>query len=142
MRKYREYTDNDIINNAVEVKSIAGLLKSLDLKCAGGNYAHMKKTLQRLNVDTSHWTGKAWSKDQRLKDWKNYSTVTHLKPHLIKKRGHKCEKCNLEEWLKNPIPLEVDHIDGDRTNNEEENLKLLCCNCHALTPTWRNRSRR
>lgn len=37
------------------------------------------------------------------------------------------------------IPLEIEHVDGDRTNNELANLKLLCCNCHALTPTWRRR---
>ncbi len=140
MRKYREYTDEDVIKNAQEVKSLAGLLKSLDLRCAGGNYAHMKKTLQRLGVDCDHWTGQAWNKEQRLKDWKNYATVTHLKPHLIKERGHKCERCGLEEWLEEPIPLEIDHIDGDRTNNEKENLKLLCCNCHGLTPTWRGRN--
>jgi hypothetical protein len=28
--------------------------------------------------------------------------------------------------------LEIDHIDGDRTNNDKSNLKTLCCNCHAL----------
>lgn len=139
MRDYRKYTNEDIINSAKKVKSMAGLLKSLDLKVAGGNYANMKKTLQRLKVDCSHWTGSAWRKDQRLKDWSEYNRISSLKPHLIRKRSHTCEKCGLEEWLKTPIPLEVDHIDGDRTNNEERNLKLLCCNCHALTPTWRGR---
>ena len=142
MRKYRNYTDEDVIKAAKEVKSIAGILKKLDLKCAGGNYAHMKKTLQRLEVDCSHWTGQAWSKDQRLKDWQDYSKVDNLKPHLIKERGHKCEECELEEWRGHPIPIEIDHIDGDRTNNSKDNLKLLCCNCHGLTPTWRNRKRK
>jgi len=138
-RQYRKYTDEDVITSAKKVKSLAGLLKSLDLKCAGGNYAHMKKTLQRLEVDCSHWTGSAWRKDQRLKDWSEYSQVASLKPHLIKERGHKCEKCGLSEWLGELIPLEVDHISGDRTDNQESNLTLLCCNCHALTPTWRGR---
>ena len=35
------------------------------------------------------------------------------------------------------IPLEVDHIDGDYTNNNENNLTLLCPNCHSLTPTYK-----
>lgn len=141
-RKYREYTDEDVVRNAAKVKSLAGLLKSLDLKCAGGNYANMKSTLQRLEVDCSHWTGQGWNKDQRLKDWSEYSKVSRIKLHLINDRGHKCENCGLEEWQDKMIPLEVDHINGDRTDNRKNNLKLLCCNCHALTPTWRNRIRK
>ncbi len=43
---------------------------------------------------------------------------------------------------KNPVtgkvPLEIDHIDGDSENNKEENLRLICPNCHSLTPSFRN----
>ncbi len=35
--------------------------------------------------------------------------------------------------------MELDHIDGDNKNNLKENLRLLCPNCHAKTPTWRKR---
>lgn len=139
MRKYREYTDQDIINHSKDVTSLSQLLDKLDLKKAGGNFSSMKRKLQLLNVDCSHWTGQAWNKDQRLKDWSSYSRVVNLKKHLIKDRGHACESCNLTTWLSTVIPLEVDHVDGDKTNNELDNLKLLCCNCHALTPTWRRR---
>jgi len=139
-RNYRKYTDDDVVRNAKEVKSLGALLKSLGLRVAGGNYAHMKKTLQRLEVDCSHWTGQAWNKDQRTKDWSDYKRVKQLKKHLLFKRGHKCEACGTVEWMTQPVPLEVDHVDGDRTNNDESNLKLLCCNCHALTPTWRGRN--
>jgi len=141
MRKYREYTDKDVIKFAKQVTSLAQLLKKIDLKVAGGNYAHMKKTLQRLNVDCSHWKGQGWNKDQQLKDWSSYSRASNIKPHLIKRRGHKCEKCKLEEWIGKPIPLEIHHKNGDRTNNEYNNLELLCCNCHALSKNWRNKKR-
>lgn len=140
VRHYHRYSDEDVINSAKKVKSLGALLRSLGLKVAGGNYANMKRTLQRLNLDCSHWTGQAWNKGQRTKDWSEYKRGKQLKSHLIKERGYQCENCNLEEWLDVPIPLEVDHIDGDRTNNDENNLKLLCCNCHALTPTWRGRN--
>lgn len=50
-------------------------------------------------------------------------------------KQHVCEGCSLTEWKGQPIPLELDHIDGDRYNNALENLRLLCPNCHALTPT-------
>lgn len=59
---------------------------------------------------------------------------------LIKKRGARCEGCHLDEWRGKPIPLELHHEDGNGDNNEEHNLKLLCPNCHALTPTYRSRN--
>lgn len=52
----------------------------------------------------------------------------------------RCDRCGLDVWLDEPIPLELDHVDGDRRNNELENLRLLCPNCHALTPTYRGRN--
>lgn len=50
-------------------------------------------------------------------------------------KPYQCEDCLLTEWMDHPIPLELEHIDGDHYNNEWDNLKLLCPNCHALTPT-------
>lgn len=52
-----------------------------------------------------------------------------------------CSECGLREWRGRPIPLELDHQDGDKRNNELSNLRLLCPNCHALTPTYRGRNR-
>ena len=141
MRKYRDYTNDDVIQAAKDVSSLAGLLRKLNLVQAGGNYANMKRLLQNLNVDTSHWTGQAWNRGQQLKDWSKYTKVEHLKKHLIILRGHQCENCKLKTWLDINIPLEVHHIDGDRTNNNVDNLQLVCCNCHALTKNWRNKKR-
>jgi hypothetical protein len=50
--------------------------------------------------------------------------------------------CGLSSWNGLPIPLELDHIDGDHSHNNMSNLRLLCCNCHAQTPTWRGRKLR
>jgi 5-methylcytosine-specific restriction endonuclease McrA len=138
---YRDYTDNDIINAAKEVKSLAGLIRALGKVPAGGNFDNMKRHLQRLNVDTSHWTGQGWNAGERLKDYKDYTRSRHVKIHLIKERGHRCECCNLSEWLTEPIMIELHHIDGNRTNNDPSNLQLLCPNCHATTDNWRNRKR-
>lgn len=139
MRKYRNYTNEDIVRYSKEVNSIASLLKRLELKPSGGNYANIKNNLQKLKIDTSHWTGQGWNKDQQLKDWTMYSRVGHLKKHLIKEKSHKCEKCLLTTWLEQNIVLEVHHKDGNRTNNNFDNLQLLCCNCHAQTENWRNK---
>lgn len=135
----RTYSDDDLIRFAKEVTSFADLLRKLNLKTAGGNYASVKKLLQQLNVNCDHWTGQAWSKEKRLKDWSQYTKISSIRVHLIKERGHKCENCKRSKWMGVVIPIEVDHIDGDRTNNSLDNLMLLCCNCHALTKNWRGR---
>ncbi|GGZ43977.1 hypothetical protein GCM10010301_15620 [Streptomyces plicatus] len=44
-------------------------------------------------------------------------------------------------WHGRPIPLEVDHVDGDWRNNRIENLRLLCPNCHSITDTYRGRGK-
>ena len=49
--------------------------------------------------------------------------------------------CQLCGWNKtNPhsgiIATQIDHVDGDDTNNKPENLKILCPNCHSLTKTY------
>jgi hypothetical protein len=67
-----------------------------------------------------------------------YSTSI-AKRFLIEKNGAKCQKCGWAEINPhtNRIPIEIDHIDGDCTNNKLHNLKLLCPNCHSLTPTYK-----
>lgn len=69
-----------------------------------------------------------------------YDISTRIKRYLFEKFNHKCSKCGWSEV--NPftgnIPLEVHHKDGNYTNNDEENLDLLCPNCHSLTDTYKN----
>jgi hypothetical protein len=64
----------------------------------------------------------------------------HLRRYLAEKFGSKCLICGWSK--KHPItgvvPLKMDHIDGNSENNSEENLRLLCPNCHALTPFYKN----
>lgn len=53
-------------------------------------------------------------------------------------RGTACEQCNWNEvhTVTGLVPTQVEHIDGDCTNNAYSNLKVLCPNCHSLTPTF------
>jgi hypothetical protein len=50
--------------------------------------------------------------------------------------------CNLTEWLNEPIPIELHHVDGDRFNNLLDNLQILCPNCHSKTPNNSGRGKR
>ena len=65
-----------------------------------------------------------------------------LRQRLIKEglKLHQCESCLCETWMGQPIPLELDHINGDRWDSRLENLRLLCPNCHAQTDTYRGRN--
>jgi len=69
-----------------------------------------------------------------------YPGKGQFKNALLSERGHKCECCGNTEWMGKMITIELEHSDGDRKNNTRENLKLLCPNCHAQTPTWRRSS--
>ncbi len=66
-----------------------------------------------------------------------------LKKYLRDKYENKCSECgwNRKHPTTKVVPLEVDHIDGNSENNSEGNLRLLCPNCHALTPYFRNLNR-
>ena len=77
-----------------------------------------------------------------LVEHSNYQS-NKLRKRLLNE-GYKepiCESCFNEYWLGNPIPLELDHINGDNSDNRLENLALLCPNCHALTPTYRGKNK-
>ena len=62
----------------------------------------------------------------------------YIRKFLFEKNENKCQLCGWgeENPITHNIPLQIHHIDGDCTNNTEENLQLLCPNCHSLTETY------
>jgi Zn finger protein HypA/HybF involved in hydrogenase expression len=87
-----------------------------------------------------------------IEKWKNgevngmkgeYQISRHIIRYLYEKYNNKCSKCGWNEinQYTRKIPLEVEHIDGNYKNNKEENLTLLCPNCHSLTPTYKGANR-
>ena len=55
--------------------------------------------------------------------------------------GTACQCCGITTHNKLPIKCQVDHIDGDSTNNKLKNLRLLCPNCHSQTDTFAGRNK-
>jgi len=148
------YTIQEFKKAVEDSYSIAQALTKLDLSPKGGNYRVFKKFQKLYEIDTSHFTGQGHLKGKthtfNLKPLseiliKNceYSS-NKLRQRLIQDgiKTHKCESCLLTEWLGEPIPLELDHIDGDHFNNVLENLRVLCPNCHAKTPTYRGKNKK
>lgn len=62
-----------------------------------------------------------------------------IRKFLLEQCNNKCPKCGWGEInvVTGKVPLEVNHIDGDSTNNTPENLEILCPNCHSLTYNFR-----
>jgi len=69
----------------------------------------------------------------------NEASSRTSKSYLIKLHGAKCMECGWDKInpYTNKVPIELEHIDGNSENNELSNLKLLCPNCHSLTPTYK-----
>lgn len=85
----------------------------------------------------------------KLNEWLNGKNIVikggcsipvWMRRYLLDKTNHKCSKCGwgVKNEYSNIIPLEIDHIDGDAYNNNINNLKVLCPNCHSLTKTYKN----
>jgi predicted nucleic acid-binding Zn ribbon protein len=85
-----------------------------------------------------------FKKNKKYNDWLYHGGmvgVRVLRLYLIILLSHRCTKCTHSEWNGQPIPLEVEHIDGNSENNLISNLTLLCPNCHAQTSTYKNKNK-
>lgn len=65
----------------------------------------------------------------------------YVRRYLFDKYNSTCTGCGISEWRGSPITLEVEHIDGCGDNNKEDNLTLLCPNCHSQTPTYKAKNK-
>lgn len=151
--KLRKYTLADLTNAIKSSVSVRECLIKLNVAPMGGNYAIFHKAVEHFNLDTSHFTGmnltgrklplRRKSIDEYLTKNSNVQSFK-LKQYLLESSifESQCSNCGLFDWLNEPIPLELDHIDGDNSNNELANLRLLCPNCHAKTPTYRGKNKR
>lgn len=79
----------------------------------------------------------AGDNDATLCAGEHRGTKKFVKTYLIETRGDQCEVCGFSEKAPDGRSIiQMDHIDGNSQNNDLENLKLLCPNHHAMTPTY------
>ncbi|MHA7126603.1 HNH endonuclease signature motif containing protein [Janibacter indicus] len=149
----RKYTKELLEEAAANSTSVAGILRYLGLRQAGGTQAHIGRMLKKLEVDTSHFT------QRRLPPTRPPLTAAQIlvrkprdanrtKPEQLRRalneigRPYVCEMCGCDgNWQGHAISLHVDHIDGDMTNNVPENVRYLCPNCHSTTETFAGRQK-
>ena len=91
--------------------------------------------------------GKSSNNQYTNKDWDSVPfedlSYDQRRKRLFKEAENACSQCGFDKKRENGgLILEVDHIDGNSDNNIKENLRVLCPNCHALTPTFRNWGRK
>ena len=156
MPKARKWTKIDLGKAVSRSNSIRQVIAELGLVPAGGNYEQIKRTIGELDIDISHFSGKGWRKNRTFgfAPKKQLSDIlqngTSFQSFKLKRRlfqdnlkEPKCELCGWAEVsLDGRIPVELDHINGDRYDNRLENLRILCPNCHSLQPTHRGKNQR
>lgn len=127
----RKYTDESLTICTQKSRSFSDVFECLGYKQRGYS-AGLKKSIKRLELDISHFTKKGtWHQKGRYG-----SSSETAKRAFTKERGWKCEMCNRKTWMGNPIPLELHHVNPFDRSYTEENIQVLCRNCHAQTDSF------
>lgn len=129
-----------------ESTSYSDLQRKIGLEVTGGNLRTIKERIALDNLSVNHMEETRYNHDKTKMSLEEilvknspYKSTKALKDRLIKEGllENKCVKCNVGPvWQGEPLSLELDHIDGDNKNNEIENLRILCPNCHSQTETF------
>ncbi len=156
MPSKRSWSDTQLEAAVRSAYSVASVIRQLGLIPAGGNYVQVNLAIESLKLDTSHFKGMGWNKGLTY----HIGTRSELESLLVKgsnpqsyklkKRLYECglkiPSCELCGWdeaaVDGRIPVELDHINGEHSDNRIENLRILCPNCHSLQPTHRGKNKK
>lgn len=140
----------DLRDAVASSRSFREVLRHLEWKDNESQRANLKKWIAGDGLSTAHFLGQSHQRGKRSPTAKppdkvlvqrdnGRRTGTRTLRRALREAGvpEQCARCGVgAEWHEKPMTLEIDHINGDRSNNRRENLQLLCPNCHAITSTW------
>jgi hypothetical protein len=146
----RLYSDEGLAEAVAQSISIAGVMRLLGVRPAGGSHSHIKRRIDRAGLDTSHFLGQASRLGLRGPRRSAADILIRLPEGSRRPQRHllvrallesgiekACAECGIGPvWRGARLCLAVDHIDGDWLNNLLGNLRFLCPNCHSQTATW------
>ena len=153
---YAKYTRELLAEAVTASTSMAGVLRHLGLSQAGGAHAHLRRRIDRLGIDTTHFLGRAHYRGTtnprrrtaaevlvvRAADAKREAPPRLRRALIETGRPYRCAGCGRDgSWNGRPLTLHVDHIDGRSWDCRPENLRFLCPNCHSQTATYAGRNR-
>lgn len=149
----KSWTDEQMSKAVAQALSIASTLRLLNMSQTGANYITVKDAINRLSLNTSHWTGIHHRKGKALINPKkslsellteNSRTQTSRLKHRLIKEGlftNQCSVCCQEpSWKDKPLVMVLDHINGINNDFRFENLRLLCPNCNSQQSTFAGRN--
>lgn len=149
LRDDHHYDDVALRRAAAGARTKADILRALGLPAAPEHYPELNRRLASARVDVSHLDGRGWRRGTAGRRVSLEQLLGRPRVHAadLKRRlvedgvyERRCSWCRRARWNGFAIPLELDHVNGDRSDNRLENLRLLCPNCHAQTPTYRGRN--
>lgn len=136
-------TPKQIIEACKSSQSMMQAARKLEIK-----YDTLRKYAIQLGVWNPNQSGKGISKAIYTLE-QIFSNEIYIKSGALKYRLFKenvkqeiCERCSIIDWLGQKIAFELHHKDGDKYNNNINNLEVLCPNCHSQTDNFRGRKKR
>ncbi len=156
MVSQRKWSMEDLEHAVAQSFSLRQVITILGLVPAGGNYNQVRQAIGDMSPATTHFTGQGWKKGRAFPNQHRKSLASVLcknsgvQSFKLKKRLYaaglkepRCEECGWAQQAPDGrIPLELDHINGDSSDNRILNLRVLCPNCHSLKSTHRGRNKK